>query len=241
MFGEMIGAWVAAIWQAMGRAGLPAGRARPRPRHADGRRAARPARGRGRPEAAEVWFVEASAPLRAEQARRVPGARWAARLEEVPEGPVIVLCQRVSRRAAGAPVPARRRRAGASGSSGSAARVAGPARATRRARCAGASRTRCRGATRRRSAPGARSSPAADRVVAEIARRLAAGPAAGAALVIDYGYRAADRPPGPTLQAVRRHARADAAGGAGRGGPDLADRLRRAGARARRAGRARRA
>ena len=31
----------------------------------------------------------------------------------------------------------------------------------------------------------------------------------GAALLIDYGYRAADRPPGFTLQALRRHAPAD--------------------------------
>src|SRR5699024_6652521 len=50
-------------------------------------------------------------------------------------------------------------------------------------------------------------SPAADAVAAEISRRLAAAP--GAALVVDYGYRAADRPPGFTLQAVRAHARAD--------------------------------
>ena len=40
-----------------------------------------------------------------------------------------------------------------------------------------------------------------------IARRIAAH--GGAALLIDYGYRAADRPAGWTLQALRRHAPAD--------------------------------
>src|SRR5690606_10521840 len=56
-------------------------------------------------------------------------------------------------------------------------------------------------------------SPVADAVTAEIARRLAASP--GAALIIDYGYFAADRPPGFTLQAVRAHARADPLDSAG--------------------------
>jgi len=47
----------------------------------------------------------------------------------------------------------------------------------------------------------------ADTVAAEIAARI--GAQGGAALILDYGYRAADRPPGFTLQALRRHAPAD--------------------------------
>jgi SAM-dependent MidA family methyltransferase len=48
-------------------------------------------------------------------------------------------------------------------------------------------------------------SPAADAIIAEIARRIFAED--GAALLIDYGH--AESAPGETLQAVRRHAYAD--------------------------------
>ena len=47
----------------------------------------------------------------------------------------------------------------------------------------------------------------ADAVAGQIAARIARE--GGAALIIDYGYRAADRPPGFTLQALRSHAPAD--------------------------------
>ncbi|MEL6267732.1 MAG: SAM-dependent methyltransferase, partial [Pseudomonadota bacterium] len=50
-------------------------------------------------------------------------------------------------------------------------------------------------------------STAADAVIDEVARRIATH--GGAALILDYGHTAADRPPGPTLQAVRAHARAE--------------------------------
>ncbi|MEM9765118.1 MAG: SAM-dependent methyltransferase, partial [Pseudomonadota bacterium] len=50
-------------------------------------------------------------------------------------------------------------------------------------------------------------SPAAEDIVAGVARRI--GQHGGAALFIDYGYRTANRPGGPTLQAVRNHAKAD--------------------------------
>jgi len=50
-------------------------------------------------------------------------------------------------------------------------------------------------------------SAAADAVAGQIAARIAAD--GGAALIVDYGYRAADRPPGLTLQALRGHAPAD--------------------------------
>ncbi|MEL6208527.1 MAG: SAM-dependent methyltransferase, partial [Pseudomonadota bacterium] len=51
-------------------------------------------------------------------------------------------------------------------------------------------------------------SPAADATMAEIARRI--GSLGGAALIMDYGYTATDRPEGPTLQAMRGHKRAHA-------------------------------
>ena len=52
MFGELIGLWAAAAWRAMGSPGeRPARRARPRPRHPDGRRAARGAGDAGLPRA----------------------------------------------------------------------------------------------------------------------------------------------------------------------------------------------
>jgi len=44
-------------------------------------------------------------------------------------------------------------------------------------------------------------------VAERIAERIARD--GGAALIIDYGYRAAERPPGFTLQALRGHAPAD--------------------------------
>jgi SAM-dependent MidA family methyltransferase len=47
----------------------------------------------------------------------------------------------------------------------------------------------------------------ADAVAAEIAARI--GTQGGAALIVDYGYRTADRPLGFTLQALRGHAPAD--------------------------------
>jgi NADH dehydrogenase [ubiquinone] 1 alpha subcomplex assembly factor 7 len=93
MFGELIGVWAAAAWQMMG--------APPRVRlvelgpgdgtlMADISRAARMA-----PEfleAAEVWLVETSEPLRALQQRRLgEDVQWAAALTEVPGGAPMIL------------------------------------------------------------------------------------------------------------------------------------------------------
>jgi NADH dehydrogenase [ubiquinone] 1 alpha subcomplex assembly factor 7 len=50
-------------------------------------------------------------------------------------------------------------------------------------------------------------SASADALARKVSARI--GEDGGAALFIDYGYRAADRPPGFTLQALRRHVRAD--------------------------------
>jgi SAM-dependent MidA family methyltransferase len=92
MFGELIGLWLADVWQ---KAGAP-----------------RPFRliefgpGRGTlmrdalraacvvPEfgtAADVWLIEASPRLRAQQAQLVPEASWGEALLEIPEGPVFII------------------------------------------------------------------------------------------------------------------------------------------------------
>lgn len=94
MFGELIGLWMVAAWQAMGR---------PTPFRlveigpgdgtlmSDLLRAARLA-----PDflaAADLWLVEVSDPLRQAQAARLSAAepRWAARLADVPEGAPMLL------------------------------------------------------------------------------------------------------------------------------------------------------
>ncbi|MEM7240512.1 MAG: SAM-dependent methyltransferase, partial [Pseudomonadota bacterium] len=51
-------------------------------------------------------------------------------------------------------------------------------------------------------------SPIANQIMGDIASRI--GSNGGAALILDYGYRAADRPDGPTLQAVKAHSKLDA-------------------------------
>lgn len=194
MFGEMLGAWVAAVWQAMGRPAfrlveLGPGRGT---LMADALRVLAMA---GARDAAEIWLVETSPPLRAEQARRIPGARWAARLEDVPEGPCIVLANEFLdalpvRQFLKSPEGWRERMVGIIGG-----------------RLAWGLSDPLPGAEDAPEASWRELSPALDAVAAGIARRLAAAP--GAALIIDYGYSAADRPPGFTLQAVRDHARAD--------------------------------
>jgi NADH dehydrogenase [ubiquinone] 1 alpha subcomplex assembly factor 7 len=236
MFGEMIGAWAATVWHGMGRPAfrlveLGPGRGT---LMADALRVLRAA---GAAEAAEVWFVEASAPLRAEQALRVPGARWAGRLDEVPDGPAVVLANEFLdalpvRQFLKSAEGWRERMVGLAspGGSGSPPGRLGapggevaprPQRPGERGEASDPEGGRSGGGAalgwglseplpgRDAAAPGAwrEVSPAADAVATELARRLATAP--GAALLIDYGYRAGDRPAGWTLQAVRRHARAD--------------------------------
>ena len=92
-FGEVLGAWAAVVWQGMGRpapvllAELGPGRGtlmgdalRAVAKVAPGFRAA-----------LQVHLVETSPRLRAEQARRVPGATWRDRAEALPPGPAIVI------------------------------------------------------------------------------------------------------------------------------------------------------
>lgn len=194
MFGEMIGIWIASIWEEMERPifrliELGPGRGT---LMAD---ALRVLRQLGVRRAAEPWLVEISPALQAEQAKRVPDARWASRLEDVPGGPFILVANEFLDA-----LPVRQFLKSAEGW-----------------------RERLVGFRDERLAwglseplPGRDPAPigawrevsiAAEAVTAEIARRL--GAARGAALIIDYGYRQNDRPSGPTLQAVREHGRVD--------------------------------
>jgi SAM-dependent MidA family methyltransferase len=91
MFGELIGLWCAHEWDVLGKPAfnlieLGPGRG---VLMQDMLRATQ--RIEGFHDAANVVFVEVSAPLRDEQAERVPNADWAARLEDAPPGPSLII------------------------------------------------------------------------------------------------------------------------------------------------------
>ncbi|MEL6478472.1 MAG: SAM-dependent methyltransferase [Pseudomonadota bacterium] len=186
MFGEMIGVWVAAHWVPGARlVELGPGR---------GTLAADVLRVLAKAGLApETWLVETSPALRGEQARRVPTARWAAALEEVPEGPMLLLANEFFdalpvKQYLRSPEGWRERQIGlaqgrlAWGLSGALPLDLG-------------------------AAPWVETSQAATQILGQLGQRLARH--GGAALIIDYGYRAADRPLGPTLQALRAGAPVD--------------------------------
>ena len=93
MFGELVGVWAASAWELMGRPpefrlvevgpgdGTLMGDILRTVRHQPGFR-----------EAADVWLVETSQPLKDLQRKRVgDGVRWAAALDEVPTGAPLLL------------------------------------------------------------------------------------------------------------------------------------------------------
>ncbi len=91
MFGELIGLWCAHEWDVLGKPAfnwieLGPGRG---VLMEDAIRATK--RIEGMHEAATVVLVETSAPLRNEQAERVPDAEWESRIEEVAPGPCIIV------------------------------------------------------------------------------------------------------------------------------------------------------
>ena len=94
MFGELVGAWAAEVWSGMGRPDavllveLGPGRGT---MMRDALRAA--ARLPGFAAAARLWLVETSAALRALQAGALAAhaPRWAARVEELPAEPLILV------------------------------------------------------------------------------------------------------------------------------------------------------
>jgi NADH dehydrogenase [ubiquinone] 1 alpha subcomplex assembly factor 7 len=91
MFGELIGLWCAHEWDALGKPAfnfieIGPGRG---VLMQDMRRATRGIPGFG--ENSNIVLVETSAPLRDEQAERVPDAEWALRLDDAPPGPSLIV------------------------------------------------------------------------------------------------------------------------------------------------------
>jgi SAM-dependent MidA family methyltransferase len=196
MFGEMIGLWLARVWRDAGRPApfrlveLGPGRGT---LMADALRAARVAPGFH--AAADLWLVETSPRLRAEQARRLPGARWADRLAQVPEGPMLLVANEFLDA-----LPVRQYLATAGGWREKRVGLDGDRLIWGLSAPLPGGRDAPEGTWREES-------PAADAVAGEISGRIAQD--GGAALIVDYGYCATDRPPGFTLQALRRHGAAD--------------------------------
>ncbi|WP_297511247.1 class I SAM-dependent methyltransferase [uncultured Caulobacter sp.] len=233
MFGELIGLWAVETWTRMGR---PAPFRLVELGPGDGTlmsdllRAARlePAF----LEAADLWLVEVSAPLRAKQAERLGDRpRWASRLDEIPGGaPLILIANEVLDC-----LPARQftrmkdgwaERVIGLGEDGELAfglRSLGKSPLPLDGGGAGVGVAAERDAARRRQAASAEitpipdpspiegegsiweSSPAQAALAADIAHRLVAD--GGAALLIDYGRATPE--PGDTLQAVQGHRKVD--------------------------------
>jgi NADH dehydrogenase [ubiquinone] 1 alpha subcomplex assembly factor 7 len=198
MFGELIGAWAATVWQQMGARDdvrlieLGPGRGT---LMADALRAAK-----GAPEflaAVSVHLVETSPVLRAAQAAVLAGANcpvaWHAQIEDVPEGPCITVANEF---VDALPVDQfvndrgwHMRMIGIVDSR--LAFVVSPDALPRR--------------TEIEAPPGAILESRQDRPIAILARRIARH--GGAALIIDYGHGTTGF--GDTLQAVHRHTFAD--------------------------------
>ncbi len=207
MFGELIGLWAAQVWMSMGAPSslrlieLGPGRGA---LMADALRAG--AAAKGFREALRIELVEMSPVLRRRQAAALAGiglpVEWRARVEDVPDGPAIVIANEFFDA-----LPVRHYVRDATGW---------------RERCVGLAADGRLGfglAPTMESAididapPGAvlEISPASRAVATHLAARLAAG--GGAALVIDYGHL---RPAlGETLQAVRAHRHVDPLADAG--------------------------
>ncbi len=196
MFGEMIGLWLAQVWADAGRPApfrlveLGPGRGTCM---ADALRAARVAP--GFVEAADLWLVETSPALRAAQAERLPGAQWVARLEEVPQGPCLVVANEFLDA-----LPMRQFIASAEGWREKLVGLGPEGLAWGLSPALPGGSDAPEGAWREESA-------LASAIAGQIAARI--GGEGGAALIVDYGYRAADRAAGFTLQALRGHAPAD--------------------------------
>jgi SAM-dependent MidA family methyltransferase len=93
IFGEIIGAWAAVVWDTIGRPD-PVILAEAGPGRGTLMADARRLTARVAPAfhaAARVHFIETSPRLRAEQAQRVPDARWHDAVGALPEGPMILV------------------------------------------------------------------------------------------------------------------------------------------------------
>ena len=200
MFGELIGLWAAACWRAMGAPSrirlvemgpgdgtlmadlLRAGAAVP-----------------GFIEAADLWLVEVSPPLKALQAERLTGAtpRWGDNLDQVPEGaPMILVANELldclpTRQFVRTPQGWAERMVGLTEAGDLTFGLSAPLPAVGRAGEVGAVYE---------------SSPAQAALGAQIGARLAAD--GGAALLIDYGPGAGEAG-GDTFQALKGHQKVD--------------------------------
>ncbi|OYW92986.1 MAG: SAM-dependent methyltransferase [Caulobacterales bacterium 32-67-6] len=200
MFGELIGLWAAACWRAMG--------APPRIRlvemgPGDGTLMADLLRaGAAVPgfiEAADLWLVEVSPPLKALQAERLTGAtpRWGDNLDQVPEGaPMILVANELldclpTRQFVRTPQGWAERLVGLTEAGDLTFGLSAPLPAGGRAGEVGAVYE---------------SSPAQAALGAQIGARLAAD--GGAALLIDYGPGAGEAG-GDTFQALKGHQKVD--------------------------------
>ena len=202
VFGELIGLWCASVWDRIGRpdpvilAELGPGR---------GVMAADLLRAAGTiPEfrrALRLHLVESSPVFRAEQERRLGWAepRWAARVEDLPPGPILLVANEF--------LDALPIRQFVRGRSHWAERMVALDHAGKLVFGAGPESPVLSALVpenlSRRAEPGAvvEICPAALALAAVIGRRLACRP--GAALFIDYGYCAST--PGPSLRAFSRH------------------------------------
>lgn len=198
MFGEMIGVWLADVWQ---RAGSPAGAAYVELGPGRGTLAADALRVLRRfGWAASVHFVETSPTLRQAQGRAVPEAVWHDDLATLPENvPLMIVANEFLdalpvRQLVKTPQGWRERMVGLSDgrfvpAAGTLPMDLAVAEVFREAQ-EGTIVEAC---------------PAAAAIMGELGRRLAA--LGGAGLVIDYGY--GEKQAGSTLQAVRNHTAAD--------------------------------
>lgn len=195
MFGELIGLWCAHEWDALGKPAfnlieLGPGRG---VLMQDAWRATQ--RIEGFHDAASIVFVETSAPLMDEQHKRVPGAEWAARLEDAPPGPCLIIANEF--------LDCLPIRQFVLGEDGWHEKLAGLDEADQLAFGLSAVLT----APESDDEPGAvrEIAPGLPSLIYEVEQRLHANP--GRALFIDYGYV---RPEGAdTLQALKHHTKVD--------------------------------
>ncbi|MEM9045716.1 MAG: SAM-dependent methyltransferase [Pseudomonadota bacterium] len=191
MFGEMIGMWIVAQWHAAEQPKwqlieMGPGRGT---MMADILRIAKTANFEP-----DVWMIETSPKLREQQKAKVPEARWAEGLNEIPPGPAVIIANEFFdalpvKQYLRSPEGWRERQVGVDdlklgwGLSG-----AIPAEGDI-------------------DSDWVEISPIGDTIAEQVSQRL--NKDGGAALIIDYGYQMDDRPEGPTLQAVQRHKKVD--------------------------------
>lgn len=192
MFGEMIGMWIVAQWLAADKPNwqlieMGPGRGT---MMADILRIAKTASFEP-----EVWMVETSPKMRELQRAKLPEARSAEGLNEIPPGPAVIIANEFFdalpvKQYLRSPEGWRERQVGVEedmklgwGLSG-----AIPAEGDI-------------------DSDWVEISPIGDTIAEEISTRISTN--GGAALIIDYGYQFEDRPEGPTLQAVQRHKKVD--------------------------------